>query len=194
LFRSIAHGIHQMGRQIMGRIIAVYGAIAGVIVIIGMFISITFVADHGTMGMVAGYLSMLVALVFVFIGVKRYRDVNLGGVISFWKALGVGLGIGLVASLFYVLGWELYMWQTGGTFMADYIAKSVEDMRAAGKPATEIARFSAEMGAMAEQYKNPLFRMALTLTEIFPVALLVSLVSAALLRKSSFMPALQPRG
>ena len=178
----------------MGRIIAVYGAIAGVIVIIGMFISITFVADHGTMGMVAGYLSMLVALLFVFIGVKRYRDVERGGVIGFWKALSVGLGISFVAALFYVLSWEVYMWQTGGTFMADYIAKSVEDMRAAGKSAGEIARFSAEMGAMAEQYKNPLFRMALTLTEIFPVALLVSLVSAALLRRSSFMPALQSRG
>lgn len=194
MFRRIPHGIHHLGRQNIGRIIAVYGAIAGVIVIIGMFISITFVADHGAMGMVAGYLSMLVALLFVFIGVKRYRDVNLGGVITFWKALGVGLGIGLVAALFYVFGWEIYMWQTGGTFMADYIAKSVEDMRAAGKPAAEITAFSAEIGAMAEQYKNPLFRMALTLTEIVPVALLVSIVSAALLRRSSFMPAVQPRG
>lgn len=178
----------------MGRIIAVYGIIAGTIVIIGMFISITFVADHGTMGMVAGYLSMLVALLFVFTGVKRYRDVNLGGVITFWKAVGVGLGIGLVASLFYILGWEVYMWRTGGTFMTEYIAKSVQDMRAAGKSAAEIAKFSSEMGAMAEQYKNPLFRMALTLTEILPVALLVALVSAALLRKSSFLPATQPRG
>ena len=178
----------------MGRIIAVYGVIAGVIVVAGMFINIGFLADHGAMGMVAGYLSMLVALIFVFVGVKRYRDVDLGGVIGFWKAFGVGLGIGLVASLFYILGWEAYMWQTGGTFMADYIATSVEDMRAAGKPAAEIAAFSAEMGAMAEQYKNPLFRMALTLTEIFPVALLVSIVSALLLRKSSFLPAIQPRG
>lgn len=178
----------------MGRIIAVYGAISGVIVVLGMFISITFVADHGALGMAAGYLSMLVALLFVFIGVKRYRDVNLGGVIRFWNALGVGLGIGLVASLFYILGWEVYMWQTGGTFMADYIATSVEDMRAAGRPAAEISAFSSEMGAMAEQYKNPLFRMALTLTEIFPVALLVSIISAALLRKSGFMPATHPRG
>ncbi len=177
----------------MGRIIAVYGAIAGIIVLVGMFLSITFVTDHGTMGMVAGYLSMLAALLFVFVGVKRFRDVNLGGVITFWKALGVGLGIGLVAALFYILGWEVYMWQTGGTFMADYIAQSVNDMRAAGKSVAEIAKFSAEMGAMAEQYKNPLFRMALTLTEIFPVALLVSIVSAALLRKSSFLPATQPR-
>ena len=178
----------------MGRIIAVYGAIAGVIVVIGMFISITFVADHGAMGMVAGYLSMLAALLFVFVGVKRYRDVDLGGVIGFRKAFGVGLGIGLVASLFYILGWEVYMWRTGGTFMADYIAQSVEDMRAAGKSAAEIAQFSSEMDAMAQQYRNPLFRMALTLTEILPVALIVSIVSAALLRRSSFMPATQPRG
>jgi hypothetical protein len=178
----------------MGRIIAVYGAIAGVIVIIGMFISITFVTDHGTMGMVAGYLSMLVGLLFVFVGVKRYRDVNLGGVITFWKAFGVGIGIGLVSALFYVLGWEVYMWQTGGTFMAEYMASTIEDMRAAGKSAAEIAKFSTEMGAMAEQYKNPFIRMAFTLTEILPVALLVSLVSAALLRKSSFLPAVQPRG
>ena len=178
----------------MGRIIAVYGVIAGVIVAIGMFINMNFIASHGAMGMVAGYLSMLVALIFVFVGVKRYRDVNLGGVIGFWKALGVGLGIGLVASVFYILGWELYMWQTGGTYLTDYIARTVEDMRAAGTPAAEIAKFSADMGAMSERYKNPLFRMALTLTEILPVALLVSIVSAALLRRSSFMPAIQPRG
>lgn len=178
----------------MGRIIAVYGAIAGVIVIIGMYSSIAFVADHGTLGMVAGYLSMLVAMIFVFVGVKRYRDVNLGGVIGFGKAFGVGLGIAGVASLFYVLSWEVYMWQTGGTFMTEYIASSIEDMRAAGKSAAEIAKFSAEMNAMAEQYKNPLFRMALTFTEILPVGLLVSLISAALLRKSGFMPAVQPRG
>jgi len=178
----------------MGRIIAVYGVIAGVIVAIGMFINMNFIASHGAMGMVAGYLSMLVALIFVFIGVKRYRDVDLGGVIGFWKALGVGLGIGLVASVFYILGWELYMWQTGGTYLTDYVARTVDEMRAAGAPAAEVAKFSADMGAMAERYKNPLFRMALTLTEILPVALLVSIVSAALLRRSSFMPAIQPRG
>jgi len=178
----------------MGRIIAVYGAIAGVIVIIGMYSSILFIADHGTLGMVAGYLSMLAAMIFVFVGVKRYRDVNLGGVIGFGKAFGVGLGIAGVASLFYVLSWEVYMWQTGGTFMAEYMASMVEDMRAAGKPAAEIAKFSAEMNAMAEQYRNPLFRMALTFTEILPVGLLVSLIAAALLRKSGFMPAVRPRG
>ncbi|MBL8650029.1 MAG: DUF4199 domain-containing protein [Sphingopyxis sp.] len=178
----------------MGRIIAVYGAIAGVIVVIGMQISIAVVTDHGTMGMVAGYLSMLAGMIFVFIGVKRYRDIERGGVISFWKALSIGLGISFVAALFYVLSWEVYMWQTGGTFMTDYIASSIDDMRAAGKSAAEIAKFQVEMNAMAEQYKNPAFRMALTFMEILPVALLVSLISAAVLRKSSVLPAVQTRG
>ena len=36
---------------------------------------------------------------------------------------------------------------------------------------------------------NPLFRMPMTFTEIFPVGVLVSLITAGLLRKSTFLPA-----
>ena len=39
------------------------------------------------------------------------------------------------------------------------------------------------------QYAHPLFRMPMTFTEIFPVGVLVSLISAGLLRKPSFLPA-----
>jgi hypothetical protein len=173
----------------MGRIIAVYGVISGVIVIIGMYTGMALVSDHGMMGMVAGYLSMLVALSFVFVGVKRYRDTVLGGTITFGKAFVVGLGIALVSSLFYVLSWEVYNWNTGGAFMAEYIGQSIENMRAAGKSATEIAAFSEEMQSFAEQYKNPIFRMAMTFMEIAPVALLMPLIAATLLRNSRFMPA-----
>jgi hypothetical protein len=38
-------------------------------------------------------------------------------------------------------------------------------------------------------YRNPLFRMPITLTEIVPPGLLVSLVSASLLSNSRFLPA-----
>ena len=41
---------------------------------------------------------------------------------------------------------------------------------------------------MQASYRNPLFRMLVTLSEIFPVGLLVSLVSAALLRFPGFLP------
>jgi hypothetical protein len=176
----------------MLRIIGIYGVIGGIIVVIGMWSGITFVSDHGTIGMIVGYLTMLVAMSMVFVGVKQYRDTMQGGVIRFGTAFGVGLGIAVVASLFYVAAWEVYSYMTNYTFIGEYVKSSIDGMKAAGKPADEIAKFEAEMTAFKVQYAQPLFRMAMTLTEIAPVALLASLISAALLRKSSFMPA-KPR-
>lgn len=173
----------------MGRIITVYGLIAGVIVIVGWNIGMLIVPEGGTAGMVAGYLSMLVATSFVFVGVKQYRDNDLGGVIRFWPALWTGLGISAVAALAYVLSWEVYMWKTDYSFMSEYIAGYLKNLKASGASAAEIAKQTAEMRDFARQYENPLFRMLITLSEFAPIGLLVPLITAALLRKSSFMPA-----
>ena len=56
-----------------------------------------------------GYLSMLLAFTMVFVGIKHYRDKVLGGVIRFLPALGVGLGISAVASLFWVVGFPIFV-------------------------------------------------------------------------------------
>jgi hypothetical protein len=173
----------------MGRIVAVYGLIAGIIVIIGMGVGMMLVPDGGTAGMVAGYLSMLVALSMAFVGVRQYRDTVKGGVIRFWPAFRVGLAIAGVASLAYVAAWEVYMFQTNYTFMDDYMASSIKAMKSEGKSAAEILKFEREMAAFKQEYAKPLYRMFVTFTEIAPVGLIVALVSAALLRNSSFVPA-----
>lgn len=173
----------------MGRIIGIYGTIAGITVAILMRLSMMLFPDGGTSGMVAGFASMIVALSFVFIGVKRYRDVELGGVIHFWKALGVGLGIAAITSLFYVAAWELYLYFTNYTFMDEYTRIALEQAQAAGKSTAEIAALAKEMDGFKDLYANPLTRMMLTLTEISPIALLMPVISAALLRNSRFMPA-----
>lgn len=41
-------------------------------------------------GVVLGYLTMLIALSAVFVAIKRHRDADLGGVIRFWPAFGLG--------------------------------------------------------------------------------------------------------
>lgn len=173
----------------MQRIILVYGIIGGVIVAAGMLLAINLVPTGGAAGMAAGYLSMLVALSTVFVGVKRYRDVEGGGVIRFWPAFGLGLAIAGVAGLIYVLTWEVYMWATDYSFMDVYIGQSISEMRAGGASSDEIARFTTEMEGFKTSYANPLFRMPMTFLEITPVALLVSLVSAAVLRNSRVLPA-----
>lgn len=173
----------------MTRLILVYGVIAGTVELALLALSMGLVSDHGNMGMVLGYLSMLIAMSMVFVGVKRFRDEHQGGVIKFGKALLVGLGIAGVACLFYVLGWEAYMWSTDYSFMEKFTASELAKMQAAQASAAEIARFKAEMAGFAEMYANPVSRMLVTLMEISPVALLVPLISAALLRNPRFMPA-----
>lgn len=173
----------------MNRLILTYGAIAGTIELALLALSMGVVGDHGSMGMVLGYLSMLIAMSMVFVGVKRFRDEHQGGVIKFGKALLVGLGIAGIATAFYVLGWELYLWSTDYTFMNQFIASAVEKKQAAGASAADLAAFKAEMQGYIDMYANPITRMAVTAMEIAPVALLMPLISAVLLRNPRFMPA-----
>jgi hypothetical protein len=172
----------------MKRIISVYGGIAGLIVIASILLSMS-ITGHGAAGLIVGYLSMLIGLSMVFVGVKKYRDEQLGGVIRFSTALGVGFGIALIASLFYALGWEVYLFATGYRFMPDYIASVIDAKRASGASAAEISRLTAEMQEFAKTYANPVQRLLMTVSEIAPVAVVMTLVSAALLRKPNFMSA-----
>ena len=175
----------------MYRKILIFGAIAGLLV--GGFLYGMTVANAGKpplqYGMLIGYASILVALTFVFVGIKRHRDEDRGGAIRFWPALGMGLAMSLVASLLYVVAWEAALATTGMDFAAEYGRQVLEQKRAAGASEAQLAALSAQMAAFAKQYANPMFRMPMTFVEIFPVGVLVSLVSAALLRKPGFMPA-----
>lgn len=173
----------------MGRIILIYGIISGLIVGAGMALSMAAGVGMGVAGMAVGYLTMLIALSMVFVGIKRYRDEACGGAIRFASALGVGIGISLVATLFYAAGWEIYLYATDYSFMPDYIAAMLEAERKAGASPAALAQLEADMQGYLEAYENPITRVLMTMSEIAPVALLVTLVSAFLLRRPGFMPA-----
>ncbi len=166
-----------------------YGLIAGLIAGIPLSGMTILMKDHGSGSMVIGYLTMLIALSTVFIAIKRRRDIDQGGVIRFWPAFGMGIGISLVAAVFYVAAWEITQAMTHMDFAADYGRAMLEQARARGASPAEMKAMSAEMEGWAEIYANPLLRWGITATEILPVGLLVSLISAALLRNSRFMPA-----
>ena len=168
-----------------------YGVVAGVIVGVPMFIGNVLVDGHPpvAISMAIGYATMLIALSMVFLAVKRQRDTVGGGVIKFWPALGMGLAISLVAAVFYVGTWELTQALTGDDFVAGYTRALVAEKVAAGASQAEIAALQARMAEFAVQYADPLYRLPMTFIEIFPVGALVSIVTAALLRNSRFLPA-----
>ncbi len=167
-----------------------YGAVSGLIVGGVLFgVGVSGALMHGAAGMAIGYLTMLVGLSLVFLAIKRHRDATLGGVIRFWPAFGLGLGISFVASLIYVLSWEAAMAVTGMDFATSYGAAVIEQKRAAGASAETLAKLGAEMERFKTMYANPLYRLPMTFAEIFPVGAIVSLISAALLRNSRLWPA-----
>ena len=172
----------------MTRIIFTYGLISGfvVIAVLGAALLLTGGQGHSVW---LGYLVMLVALSSILVGVKQYRDRTLGGVISFRTALLLGLGIALVASLAYTVLWEGYDAATGRSFMGHYIEATLAAKRAAGASAAEYAKAVTEMQQMRASYANPLFRLPMVFLEIFPVGLVIALVSAVLLRNPKFLPA-----
>ena len=173
----------------MMRYALVYGGIAGAIVIGVLVAGLAFDLHSHATSEWFGYLVMLVALSLIFVGVKRYRDVECGGVIRFGRAFGLGLGIAAVAALVYVIVWEIYLAASGVDFMAQYTGIVVDKLRSQGASPAQIEAKMSEMRQMAEMYRNPLLRIPITFVEIFPVGLLVALVSAALLRNPKLLPA-----
>lgn len=173
----------------------IYGSLSGLVTIGTIVVGFLLGANGNAAGFEwLGYLVMLLAFTLIFVGIKRYRDGDLGGVIRFLPALLTGLAIALVASVIYVLVWELYLALTGHAFVTTYAASVMDQLRASGATAEAIAAKQAELDALVAAYANPPYRMAITFIEIFPVGLIVALVSAILLRNPRLLPATAPQG
>lgn len=151
----------------------IYGLIAGIVIMV-VILGGSALAPNSAVFQTAwfGYLVMFVAMTFLFVGVKRYRDVEKGGVIRFLPALGMGLAIGLVAVVAYVVIWEVYLAATHYAFIEQYFSGT-----------------DPETVAMRETYSNPLYRAGYTALELAPVALIMAVASAALLRNPRLLPA-----
>lgn len=177
----------------MKRIIFPSGAIAGGVIIGSIILSIELSGGGGESGVSIpewlGYLVMLVALSVIFFGIKRYRDRDLGGVIRFKTAAALGLGISLVAGVVYVAAWEVHLSMTDYAFIEEYTQSVLATKEAEGLAGAALQAEVDSMERLAARYANPLFRLPMTFLEIFPVGLLITLVSAGLLRKSEFLPA-----
>ena len=168
----------------------IYGLLAG-IVLCG-FIAVTGLLNHSVKWVATeafGYSVMLVAMSFVFVGVKRYRDVERGGVIRFWRALALGLTIALIAGVIYAIAWEVYLSLSNSNFLDGWIKAELAKDRANGMSGAALAKEIAKFDAIRAAYANPLLRMGMTFMEVAPVGLIVAFVSAALLRNPRLFPA-----
>jgi hypothetical protein len=175
----------------MRKVILVNGIIAGLIVSAMLLVNMNLDKDvNYDYGMLIGYTSMVIALSTIFFGIKTCRDQYENGTISFGHAFGVGMMITLVASLLYIATWEVYRVSStkGEQYMEQWSEGYLNKMKEAGATPTELQEKKAELAQWTEWYKNPLIRFAMTLMEILPVGIVISLIAAAVLRKREVLP------
>jgi hypothetical protein len=166
----------------MHRTSLIFGLIGGLIVSVMLYISFAFGIAGGDNGETFGYATMIIALSVIFFGVRSYRDQELQGNIKFGKAFLIGLYIAFVASTIYVITWLILSNTIAADFMTEYMNQAISNMKAEGLPPAEIDQKVEEFEAFAELYKNPLIKVAITYVEILPVGIVVSLISALILK------------
>ncbi len=167
----------------MNKTILIFGLIAGLIVSSILFISSGLGVQNMDYGMILGYTSMLIAFSAIFFGIRAIRDKQLNGEISFGKAFKVGLLITIIASTLYVISWMIIVNTYGSGFMEEYYTQSVAKMEASGMATADIEKRKAEMIKIQEMYKSPFVKVGLTYMEILPIGILVSLITALILRR-----------
>jgi len=152
----------------------VYGLIAGTIVILVMIAGFELTApDSFVHTLWYGYLLMLAVLTIMFVGIKRYRDVECGGVIRFGRAFGLGAAMAALAAVAYVVIFEIYLALTRYRMLDEMVARVGE---------------ASERAQLEWMLSDPLVRPSLVFIELFPVGLIVALISALLLRNSMLLP------
>ena len=164
-----------------------YGGMAGFIVITAMLIGFSVSGFHSGAGsMAVGFLFMFIALSLIFFGIRKFRDREQGGVITFSKAILLGLAMSLCAAIMYIGVWEIYLAVTKSDFIIQYTDHLIELKREAGMAGAELDAYISDMKDMVENYANPLYRIPVTFTEIFPMGLIVTIVSALALHNPKF--------
>jgi hypothetical protein len=168
----------------MKKNIWIFGTIAGLISTSWMLVVITTGACHDMQyGEILGYSTMIIAFSMIFVGVKNYRDKQNNGVITFGKAFKMGLFMTLIAATMYVVVWAIDYNFFATDFMEKYLEAMITKLKAKGLAQAELDKQVADLKNMREMYRNPIFFTLITYAEIVPTGLLLSLISALILKK-----------
>lgn len=169
----------------MKKIVITCGLIAGAILCIVMVTSTAMCYSRSDFegNMLLGYASMVLAFSVIFVGIKNYRDKFNSGIITFGKAFKIGLYISLVASTCYVAVWLVEYYVFIPDFMDKFSAHLMKSTQ--GKSQVEIDKQVNQIATYKEMYKNPLFVILLTYSEVLPIGVVISLICSLILKRRS---------
>ena len=168
----------------MKKTVLTFGLISGALSSLMMVATVPFLHKIGfNKSLVIGYTAIVLSFLLVFFGIRSYRDNVNNGQITFTKAFAVGISITLISCIFYVVTWEALYFHFLPDFMDKYGAYMIEKLKASGAGPAAIQAQLQQIQKYKEMEDNPLLNAAMTFIEPFPIGLIITLLSAAVLRR-----------
>ena len=161
----------------------IYAGIAELVIFFAIWLIIYFTKiDHKAQGII-GYVNIICPMIFVYFGVRYYRDVVKNGALSFMGALKVGLLIIIIPTLSFALIETVYVEYIDPKFYANIMLYDVEQYR----KTLSADQFDLKLKDMQQQIvalKNPVFNFMGMVFEIGAVGMIVALLSAIFLMRT----------
>jgi Protein of unknown function (DUF4199) len=170
----------------MKRTVLIFGVISGLVSAVTMLATFPFMHKISSdKALIIGYTTIVLAGLLVFFGIRSYRDNVSGGKLTFARGLAVGILISLLSNCLYVATWEIVSYKFMPDFAEKYASQMVEHAKSTGASQQKIDETARQAQDFVRNYHNPLYSISMTFLEPFPVFLVITLLSAAILRKKT---------
>jgi hypothetical protein len=154
------------------------GILAGIGIVLGLVMYLTGMLDPETGNQAVsgslGCLSVILTIVFYVFAVKKHRDADLGGSISFGRAFGVGMATALVNGGISAV-WGIIF---NNLIAPDIMEKTRDMMLSQAQPGQEEL-----METIANVMANPIVGPLATLVGSLLMGAIFSLIIAAIMKK-----------
>lgn len=162
-----------------------YGLLSSLVIIVLFLLSFLIFHDTNYEAQeVFGWSSMIISLLFVFFGIKHYRDKENGGLLSFGQGMKVGLLIVLIPSLAFGIFDVLYITVINPHFMENYYQHYATQLQQS-LPAAEYEKAKAKMEEQLAMFSNPIVNGLVMALSVFLIGIIIAVISSLILRRSA---------
>jgi hypothetical protein len=138
---------------------------------------------------VIGYLTILLSMIFVFLGIRYYRNHINGGLLSFGQGLKIGTLIVLIPSVCFGLFDLFYAKVLNPDWQNDYLNHYVEKLKKTTPPDQLQPKLDA-LHSQMEMFSNPVMEFLLMFATVFIIGFIVTIISSlTLMRKRKIVAA-----
>lgn len=167
-----------------------YGGLSVLFMVIFFILNFTVFADLDFATQeILGWVGIFLSVIFIYFGIKYFRDHFNKGLLSFGKGMKVGLLILLLPSIAFGLFDIFYVYVINPGWIDTYYNAQIDQLRAS-LPAEKATAEIKKMEENKEMFSNPLFQFLVMALSVFAAGLIVTVVSSLILRRNN--PAAQP--